>query len=127
MLREEDKKEIRKRLADMDRPVKLMLFTQKVIGACRFCAETETLLKEVSELSEKISLEIVNFVSEKEKAEKLLTPEVVRRIRSDERRRMYERLAMLLRGKPLPSPEWSPALREKLGDTVFSNRWYRAQ
>jgi glutaredoxin-like protein len=64
MLREEDKKEIQERLKQMVGPVKLKLFTQKVAGTCQYCAETEQLLKEVSDLTDQLSLEIYNFVND---------------------------------------------------------------
>jgi glutaredoxin-like protein len=64
MLREEEKKEIRERLAGMREPVTLVYFTQLLAGACRFCVETERLLKDIQSLSDKITLEIRNFVSD---------------------------------------------------------------
>jgi len=51
----------------LDDPVKLLFFTQTV--ACQFCAETANILEEVSALSDKISLETYNFVTDKEVAE----------------------------------------------------------
>jgi len=69
MLRDEDKQEIRKRFSDMDGPVKLVYFTQETVGECQYCSETGQLLKEVSGLSDKISLEIFNFVTDKEKVD----------------------------------------------------------
>jgi len=70
MLRDEDKKEISKRLADMKDPVKMVLFTQKLDSNCQYCNETETLLNEVAELSDKLELQVLNFVSDKEAKEK---------------------------------------------------------
>ena len=69
MLRDEDKTEIRKRLEDMKNPVKIVLFTQKVAAECQYCSETETLLNEVTELSDKLELEVLSFVSDKEAKE----------------------------------------------------------
>ncbi|MEO0299799.1 MAG: thioredoxin family protein [candidate division WOR-3 bacterium] len=68
LLRDEDKREIKKyfneRLKD---EVKLLIFTQKI--NCRFCNETEELLKEIAELSDgKIILEIKNYAIDKEDA-----------------------------------------------------------
>ena len=70
ILREEDKIEVKKffneRLKDR---VKILIFTQKI--NCRFCNETEQLLKEITELADgKIELDIKNFATEKEEAEK---------------------------------------------------------
>ncbi len=68
MLREEDKREVRERLAALREPVTLVYFTQLLAGACRFCVDTERLLKDVTSLSDKITLETRNFVSDAEEA-----------------------------------------------------------
>ena len=47
-------------------PVKLVFFTQAI--ACQFCRETGQILDEVAELSDKISVETYNFVTDKEVA-----------------------------------------------------------
>lgn len=65
MLREEDKKEIKSRLNDLTNPVEVKLFSQKVMANCQYCEDTETLLTEVSELSDKLSLKVFNFVNDK--------------------------------------------------------------
>ncbi len=69
MLKEEDKKQIQDRLKDMKDTVKLLFFTQKLAGACQYCTETEQLVKEVSELSEKLDLQVLNFVTDKNQVE----------------------------------------------------------
>jgi glutaredoxin-like protein len=69
MLRDEDKKEIAERFNGLKEPVKLLFFTQKLAGSCQYCTETEQLLREVSDLSENLTLEIANFVTDKEKVE----------------------------------------------------------
>jgi glutaredoxin-like protein len=56
MLTERDKEIVRKRLEEMENPVKILLFSQRI--NCEFCEPTEELIKEVVELSPKISLEI---------------------------------------------------------------------
>jgi glutaredoxin-like protein len=66
MLREEDKIEIRKRMEVMTNPVELVYFTQMISAECPYCIETEQLLKEVSGLSDKITLKVKNFVTDKE-------------------------------------------------------------
>lgn len=62
--REEDIAEIRKKLASMDKPVRIVLFTQQLAGACQFCFETEQLLKQVAGLSEKITFKTKNFITD---------------------------------------------------------------
>lgn len=57
-------KEFKDKLID---PVKLIFFTQKI--ECRFCEETHQLLKELAELSDKIELEVYNFVIDKNKVD----------------------------------------------------------
>lgn len=69
MLRDEDKKEIVNRLNAMKDDVTLTFFTQQLAGTCMYCTETEQLLKEVSDLSEKLTMNIKNFVTDKEDAE----------------------------------------------------------
>ncbi len=50
-------------------PVKLVYFGQEV--ACQFCRETQAILEEVASLSDKIEVEVNNFVVDKAKAEAL--------------------------------------------------------
>ena len=69
LLSDKDRKFLQEHLAkNMVAPVKLLYFTQTI--ACQFCKETEQILKEVAELSDKIALEIYNFVTDKEVAER---------------------------------------------------------
>jgi glutaredoxin-like protein len=70
VLREEEKQEIQNRLKQMREPVSLVYFTQQLIGTCQFCLETERILKDVVPLSEKLSLHIKNFVSDREDVKK---------------------------------------------------------
>jgi len=65
LIREEDAVEIRQRLKEMVNPVKLVHFTQEL--NLEYGRETQQLLQEVAELSEKLSLEIHNFLLDKEK------------------------------------------------------------
>jgi glutaredoxin-like protein len=51
----------------MTNSVKLVMFTQSI--ECQFCAETRQIAEEISELSDKISLEVYNFVTDKATAE----------------------------------------------------------
>ena len=56
------------RLAAMTAPVKLIYFTQEL--ECPTCKETHELLKALADLSDRLSLEVYNFVTDKETAEK---------------------------------------------------------
>ncbi|MDZ7373027.1 MAG: thioredoxin family protein [candidate division KSB1 bacterium] len=68
LLSERDKKAIRERLAGLKDPVKLVHFTQEL--ECQFCRETRMLLEELTELSDLLTLEKYNFVTDKEVAQK---------------------------------------------------------
>jgi glutaredoxin-like protein len=48
-------------------PVKLVMFTQTI--ECQFCAETHQIVEEIAQLSEKITPEIYNFVTDKATAD----------------------------------------------------------
>lgn len=62
-------KEISKQLAELNREVKLVMFTQEL--ECMYCRETRTLLEELVQTSDKLKLEVYNFVVDKEKADEL--------------------------------------------------------
>ncbi len=68
LLSEKDRQFLKDHLAkSLEKPVKLVLFTQTI--ACQFCRETELVLREVEGLSDKISLEVYNLVTDKEVAD----------------------------------------------------------
>lgn len=67
-LQDKDKEHIRSMFKDLTGEVKLILFTQEI--ECQYCRETRQILEEVSELSDKIKLEVYNFVTDKAIAEK---------------------------------------------------------
>lgn len=50
-------------------PVRLAYFTQTI--PCQFCRETEQVLREVADLSDKIKLEVYNLITDKDKADAL--------------------------------------------------------
>jgi glutaredoxin-like protein len=68
MLREDEKSEIRSRLGGLKEPVSLVYFTQVLAGACPLCVETERLLKDVQTLSDRITLDVRNFIGDAEEA-----------------------------------------------------------
>jgi len=49
--------------AELVNPVKLVMFTQTV--ECQFCAETRQIIEEIAKLSDKITVEVHDFVSDK--------------------------------------------------------------
>ena len=69
LLSDKDRKFLVDHLAQsLEKPVKLLYFGQSI--ACQFCRETQQILEEVQDLSDKVSLETYNFVTDKEVAEK---------------------------------------------------------
>jgi len=73
LLDESTRTEAQKILADMERPVRLLMFTQGQGGVpeCQMCGEARTLAEEVASLSEKIRLEVRDFVADSALAEQL--------------------------------------------------------
>lgn len=68
MLSKKDREFLRHHLEhSLANPVTLKLFTQEV--DCQYCKETEMLMSEVSELSDKITLEVHDLLSDKELAD----------------------------------------------------------
>ena len=56
--------EIKSRFANLVNPVKIINFTQTL--ECQYCKETRQILEELAALSDKLTLEVYNFVSDKE-------------------------------------------------------------
>lgn len=65
LLRDEDSIEIRQRLQGMVNPVKLVHFTQEM--NLEYGREAKELLNELTALSDKLSVEVFNFLLDKEK------------------------------------------------------------
>ena len=61
----EDQDYLKKEFAKIINPVKLINFTQAF--ECQYCQVTRELLTEITELSDKISLEVYDFVKDAEK------------------------------------------------------------
>ncbi len=67
MLRDEDRKEVGKQLAELVSPVRLLMFTQNL--ECDFCAETHELVEELASLSDKVEAEIYDFATDKDEVD----------------------------------------------------------
>jgi glutaredoxin-like protein len=65
MIRDDDATEIRERLREMAGPVRLIHFTQEL--NLEYGLETRKLMEEVAALSDQLTLEIYNFLIDKEK------------------------------------------------------------
>lgn len=61
------REEVAKRFMGLANPVKIINFTQTI--ECNFCGETRQIMEEVAGLSDKISLEVYNFIEDKDKAD----------------------------------------------------------
>ena len=57
---------VREALADLSGPAKLLMFTQTF--ECNYCQETRRLVEEVADLSEQVTVEVHNFVTDGEVA-----------------------------------------------------------
>lgn len=68
ILDEKVTKEVKKRLADLPHPVKIINFTQEL--ECQFCKETRELVEDVAALSDKITLEKYDLVKNQGMAKK---------------------------------------------------------
>lgn len=67
LLKDEDREQIKNEFADLEGPVKVLVFTQKI--ECQYCSETRQLAEEISELSDQITLEVYDFEDNAEVAE----------------------------------------------------------
>ena len=64
----DDKKELLKNdfKEKLDYPVKIVMFTQEV--ECRFCSDTRQLVQDIATLSDKLSVEVYDFMKDADKA-----------------------------------------------------------
>lgn len=68
LIKPEDAQVIKKAFEKLKNRVGVIFFTQKF--DCLYCEPTEEMLKEIARLSDKINLQIFNFVNDKEAVEK---------------------------------------------------------
>jgi len=74
LLNEDVKEQVKQQLADLASPVRLVMFTQDF--ECQYCAETRQLVEEVGELSEQVTVEIYDFVEDKDRADELAVDKI---------------------------------------------------
>lgn len=67
LLKDQDREHLVKEFAALQNPVKIIVFTQEM--ECQYCNETRQIAEEVAALSDKISVEVYDFVADKEVAE----------------------------------------------------------
>ena len=68
LLNDSIRSEVQKRFKDLKNPVKIINFTQEI--ECQYCTETRKLMEEIASLSDKLSFEVYNFVTDNKEAEK---------------------------------------------------------
>jgi alkyl hydroperoxide reductase subunit AhpF len=68
ILTDPDRDAVRAELARLGGPVKLVVFSQSLMAG-DLCRENEMLVKEVAELSDQVSVEILNLAIDRERAE----------------------------------------------------------
>ena len=69
LLNDEIVEQVKQELADLAGPVKMVMFTQEF--ECEYCTETRQLVEEIAALSDQITAEVYDFVTDAEKAEEL--------------------------------------------------------
>ena len=67
LLKEKDREHLIKEFEALTAPVKILVFTQET--ECQYCTETRMIAEEISSLSDKISLDVYDFVADQEVAE----------------------------------------------------------
>ncbi len=68
LIQDKDKERVRQMFEEgLVEPVRLVMFTQTI--ECQFCAETRQLVEEVAALSDKVSAEIYNFITDEGQAQ----------------------------------------------------------
>ncbi len=67
LVQESVKKQLEQVLKNLSNPVRLVVFTQEM--ECQFCRENRQLAEEIAALSDKVKLEVYNFLLDKEKVE----------------------------------------------------------
>lgn len=68
LIQDRARSEVKKRFEALDKPVKIINFTQEF--ECTYCRDTRELLTELWDMSEKLGLEVFDFVKNKEEVER---------------------------------------------------------
>lgn len=81
------KNELKKQLSILTKDVKIIFFTQEL--ECQYCKETRAILSELVEVSDKLSLEVKNFITDKSEAEKYGVDKIPATVLLDENGKDY--------------------------------------
>lgn len=84
---EQLKSELQKMLSVLTKNVRMVFFTQEL--ECQYCRETREILTELSAVSDKLSVEIKNFVNDKEEAAKYGVDKIPATVLLDENGKDY--------------------------------------
>lgn len=63
LLGDREKAAVRQKFARLQNPVRLVMFTQEV--ECQYCYDTRTMMEQLAELSDFVTAEVYNFVTDK--------------------------------------------------------------
>jgi alkyl hydroperoxide reductase subunit AhpF len=69
MLNDRDREAVRAELAKLEGPVKLVVFSQSLSVTADLCRENEMLMREVAELSDQVTVEVLNLAIDRDRAE----------------------------------------------------------
>jgi glutaredoxin-like protein len=69
MISDRDRKPVQDRLAKLIKPVKAVVFTQEM--ECQFCRETRELIEELAGLTDKLKVEVKDFIRDEAEAKRL--------------------------------------------------------
>jgi glutaredoxin-like protein len=73
-MKDEQKEQLKERFKELDGSVKLIVFTQEM--ECQYCKENRELMEDISTISDKIAVEIYDFVSDKKQVEKYMIDKI---------------------------------------------------
>ena len=68
LIKEPQQKQLRKIFKKLDGNIKLIVFTQEM--ECHYCSETRQLMNDIAAFSDKIAVEVLDFVKDSDKVEK---------------------------------------------------------
>ncbi|MBI2206062.1 MAG: hypothetical protein HYU41_19660 [Candidatus Rokubacteria bacterium] len=68
LLTDRDREAVRTELAKMRGPVKLVVFSQALSSTADLCQQNEALVREVAELSDQVTVEVLNLAIDRDRA-----------------------------------------------------------
>jgi len=74
IIKAEQREQLKERFEELHGDVKLIVFTQE--NECQYCKETRQLMEDVAALSDKIAVEVYDFVADKDKVEEYMIDKI---------------------------------------------------